>query len=80
MLKTQCQRKQSSFAVPANKETAKKRNSTQINMNSGSTLYIIESDNACAIRMIRKMMDNEKFSDNDFRHYVHTLLTKNIET
>jgi hypothetical protein len=64
-----------SFAVPAtNKNALKKGKPTTINMNSGSTLYVIESDNACLIRMLKKL-DNSAISDNDFRIYVRTMIS-----
>lgn len=75
MLKTQCQQKlNESFAVPVTNKNAMKKGKTTINMNSGSTLYVIESDNACLIRMLKKL-DNSTISDNDFRIYVRTMIS-----
>jgi hypothetical protein len=76
MVRTSRQQKlNESFAVPAtNKNALKKGKATTINMNSGSTLYVIESDNACLIRMLKKL-DNSTISDNDFRIYVRTMIS-----
>ena len=76
MVRTSRQQKlNESFAVPAtNKNAMKKGKATTINMNSGSTLYVIESDNAFLIRMLKKL-DNSTISDNDFRIYVRTMIS-----
>jgi hypothetical protein len=76
MVRTSRQQKlNESFAVPAtNKNALKKGKATTIKMNSGSTLYVIESDNACLIRMLKKL-DNSTISDNDFRIYVRTMIS-----
>lgn len=64
-----------SFAVPAtNKNALKKGKATTINMNSGSTLYVIESENSCLIRILKKL-DNSAITDNDFRIYVRTMIS-----
>lgn len=75
MVRTSRQQKlNESFAVPATTKAMKKGKATTINMNSGSTLYVIESDNACLIRMLKKL-DNSTISDNDFRIYVRTMIS-----
>lgn len=75
MVRTSRQQKlNESFAVPATRKAMKKGKATTINMNSGSTLYVIESDNACLIRMLKKL-DNSAITDNDFRIYVRTLIS-----
>jgi hypothetical protein len=52
----------------------KKGKATTINMNSGSTLYVIESDNTCLVRMLKKL-DNPAINDNEFRNYVRTMIS-----
>ena len=73
MRTTRQQKLNESFAVPATTKTTKKGKTT-INMNSGSSLYVIESDNACLIRMLKKL-DNPAITDNDFRIYVRTMIS-----
>lgn len=65
-----------SIGFGGEKRQMNKQHVTRITMSSGSTLYLVESDNTCTIRMIRKFMDNERISDSDFRHYVRTMITR----
>lgn len=82
-MRTTRQQKQTNSSFSVNPKAAekfttvrKKGKPTTINMNSGSTLNIIESENSGMIRAIRKMMDNSAITDNDFRHYVRTMISQ----
>jgi hypothetical protein len=75
MVRTSRQQKlNESLAVSATNKNAMKKGKTTINMNSGSTLYVIESENSCLVRMLKKL-DNSTISDNDFRIYVRTMIS-----
>ena len=63
----------------SNPKSCKEGKTTEIIMNSGSTLYLIESEHSCTIRFIQKMMDSSEINDNEFRHYVRTMISPRPE-
>ena len=65
--------------INSNHKSCKEGNLTEITMNSGSTLYLIESEHSCTIRFIQKMMDSAEINDNEFRHYVRTMISPRQE-
>ena len=74
-MRNRCQQKQNIvFSVPTQQKSMNKKKATTINMNSGSTLYVIESENSCLIRILTKL-DNSSITDNDFRIYVRTMIS-----
>lgn len=76
MVKAPLQMKsQKSGFTESNKKSCKRGKTTEITMNSGSTLYLIESEHSCTIRFIQKMMDSTEINDNEFRHYVRTMIS-----
>ena len=40
-----------------------------------SPLYLVESEQSCTIRFIQKMIDSVEINDNEFRHYVRTIIS-----
>lgn len=40
-----------------------------------SPLYLVESEHSCTIRFIQKMIDSVEINDNEFRHYVRTIIS-----
>lgn len=53
----------------------KMKGKTFITMKGGSRLYLVESENVCTIRMIRKLVEDDRISSDDFRHYVRCMFT-----